>query len=96
MIATRKNSDFTTAIITCDLKRVYEWAEEWKVQQNYIFKCKTSNNIPILINGDQVKRVEFHKQMVIWLSYNLDWSAHIHNICMRANRKLGDCRSAKM
>ena len=54
------------------------------------------NTLPILINGDQVKRVEVHKHLGLYLSYNLDWSAHVHHICMRANRKLAVIRSVKM
>ena len=34
--------------------------------------------------------------MGLYLSYNLDWSAQVHHICMRANRKLAVLRSVKM
>ena len=48
---------------------------------------KLQNNIPILLNGDKVKSDEVHKHLGLYLSYNLDWSAQVHHICMRANRK---------
>ena len=34
--------------------------------------------------------------MGLYLCYNLDWSDHVHHICMRANRKLAVLRSVKI
>ena len=103
LLATGKNTDVTSAIINRDLIGISEWAQKWKVNFNadkseeIIFSnIKLQNYIPILLNGDKVKSVEVHKHLGLYLSYNLDWSAQVHHICMRANRKLAVLRSVKM
>ena len=42
------------------------------------------------------RRVKQHKHLGLFLSENLDWSAQIHYVCMRANRKLAVLRKVKM
>ena len=103
LLATGKNTKITAAIINRDLNRITEWAKKWKVNFNadkseeIIFSnVSLPNRVPILLNGEQVKRVNVHKHLGIYLSYNLDWSLHIHHICMKANRKLAVIRSVKM
>ena len=103
LLATGKNTDITAAILNRDLNRISEWAKKWKVNFNadkseeIIFSnVSLRNSVPTLINEEQVKRVEVHKHLGIYLSYNLDWSLHIHHICMKANRKLAVIRIVKM
>merc|ERR1712105_30826 len=42
------------------------------------------------------KRVKQHKHLGLFLSQDLDWSAHVHYGCLRANRKLAVLRKVKM
>ena len=42
-----------------------------------------------------MSRISSHKHLGLYLTSNLDWSLHIHEICLRANRKLSVLRSIK-
>ena len=41
-----------------------------------------------MLNGENIKRVDTHKHLGLYLLFNLDWSVHIHNVFLEANRKL--------
>ena len=49
-----------------------------------------------MLNGENIKRVDTHKHLGLYLLFNLDWSVHIHNVFLEANRKLSVLRSVKM
>ena len=58
---------------------------------------KTNINSPQLtLNNENIKRVHTHKHLGLLLTSNLDWSAQIHYVCLRANRKLAVIRKNKM
>ena len=92
----------TAAQLNRDLSRISAWANKWKISFNpmkskdMIFSNKMLNNSPPLIfNNIAIERVNSHKHLgVIFLS-NLDWSAQINEICIKANRKLSVLRSVK-
>ena len=92
----------TAAQLNRDLCRISVWAKKWKITFNplkskdMIFSNRMLNNSPPLIfNNITIDRVNSHKHLgVIFLS-NLDWSAQINQICIKANRKLSVLRSVK-
>ena len=43
-----------------------------------------------------VKRVDTHKHLGLYLTYNLDWSVQCHHACLKAYRKLAVLRSVKL
>ena len=51
---------------------------------------------PLSLNGDIVKRVDTHKHLGLYLTFNLDWSVQCHNVCLKAYRKLAVLRSVKL
>ena len=92
----------TSAILNRDLAKISAWADKWKVTFNpkkskdMIFSNKILNNSPPLIfNGVDIDRVNLHKHLGVFLKSNLDWSAQIHETCLKANRKLAVLRSVK-
>ena len=61
-----------------------------------IFSNKLLNNSPpITFDNSFVKRVNEHKHLGIYLSSTLDWSRQIHEICLKANKKLSVLKSIK-
>ena len=92
----------TSAQLNRDLDRISEWATKWKVSFNakksrdMIFSTKLLNNSPpIIFNGVLVQRVNLHKHLGVIFESNLCWSAQIHEICTKANRKLSVLKSVK-
>ena len=54
-----------------------------------------NNTTPLLFHNSTVKRVTTHKHLGVHLSATLDWSDHVHHICLKANRKLSVLRGVK-
>ena len=102
ILATGDNPAETTAIINRDLEKVAVWAKKWKVTFNaaksrdIIFTKKNFINCPgVVFNNVVVKRVTEHKHLGLWLTPTLDWAKHVHETCLKANRKLYVLRSVK-
>ena len=53
------------------------------------------NSPPVIFNQFQVDRVTLHRHLGIYLTPTLDWAAHVHQVCLRANRKMAVLRSVK-
>ena len=82
--------------------KISAWADRWKVlfnaskSKDMIFTNKLLfNSPPLLFNDSVVKRVVEHKHLGLWLSSSLDWSKHVHETCLSANRKLHVLRTVK-
>ena len=58
-----------------------------------IYKFKINNFDEI--NNELIKRVNVHKHLGIYLTSDLSWTRHIHETCLRANRKLAVLRKVK-
>jgi len=63
--------------------------------KNWFAPLVFSNTTPLLFNNCTVKRVDTHKHLGVYLSSTLDWSEQIHQVCLKANRKLAVLRSVK-
>ena len=86
-----------------DLIKISAWADMWKVTFNagktkdIIFSNKMLNNSPpLLFNNDYIQRVNTHRHLGVFLTSKLDWSIQIHDICLKANRKLAVLRKVKL
>ena len=102
LMACGKDPAETAAILNRDLVKLSNWASKWKVTFNpkkskdIIFSNKCLNNSPPLIFGDTfIDRVNTHKHLGLILTSGLDWSAQVHEVCLKANRKLSVLRSIK-
>ena len=92
----------TAAMLNRDLVKITDWATKWKVTFNagksrdIIFSKKVLNNSPPLVfNNTNVERVNTHKHLGVFLTSSLDWSKQVHEMCLKANRKLSVLRSVK-
>ena len=90
----------TSAKINRDLERIEHWASTWKVTFNGIkskemlFSKKDCGYQPqIMFCGDKVERVKVHRHLWLYLTPTLDWFAHVHQVCLRAIRKLAVLRN---
>ena len=103
LFATGSDPAETAAKLNRDLHKISVWADKWKVTFNakkskdIIFSNKCLNNSPPLIfNNNYIERVNVHKHLGIHLSSSLDWSLQLHEVCLKANRKLSVLRSVKL
>ena len=102
-MASGKTVEITAEILNRDLKKISEWAAMWKVNfqadksEEVIFSNKRLESTnPIYLSGELVKRVDTHKHLGLYLTYNLDWSVQCHHACLKAYRKLAVLRSVKL
>ena len=93
----------TVEMLNRDLERISIWATKWKVTFNakktkdMIFSNKCLNNSPPLVfNNIIIDRVNLHRHLGLYFSSTLDWSKHVDEICLKANRKLSVLRTVKM
>ena len=103
LLATGTDPAETSAQLNRDLAKISAWADVWKITFNagkskdVIFSKKVLNNSPpLLFNNMFIERVNTHKHLGVYLNSELDWSKQIHEVCLKANRKLSVLRSVKL
>ena len=103
LLATGKDPNITAQILNRDLIKISEWAARWKVTFNakkskdMIFSRKMLyNSFPTILNETVIDRVSVHKHLGLILTSNLDWSPQVHEVCLKANRKLAVLKSVKL
>ena len=102
LLASAKTPTETTEILNRDLEKLSCWSKMWKVSFNadkseqMIFSKKVMHSPDIIFNGENIKKVTVHKHLGLHLTYNLDWGIQIHQVCMKANRKLSVLRRVKL
>ena len=103
LVAVGSDPTITAAPINRDLDKISIWAAEWKVTLNaskskdVIFSNNKvlNNSPPLIFNNTYVSRVSCHKHLGVYLTSSLSWSKHIHETCLKANRKLSVLQSVK-
>ena len=102
-MASGKTVEITAEILNRDLKKISEWAAIWKVnfqadksEEVFFSRKQLKSKNPILLSSELVKRVDPHKHLGLYLTYNLDWSVQCHHACLKAYRKLSVLRSVKL
>ena len=102
LIAAGSDQNVTSAQINRDLLKIEAWALKWKVTFNgdkskeMIFTKKDLGPCPpVMFCNYQVEKVISHRHLGVYLTPSLDWSVHVHQICLKANRKLAVLRSVK-
>ena len=103
LLVSGKNPQETSNTLNRDLIKIAEWSNKWKVifnaeksKQIIFSRNNLQNSPPILLNNQQIDRVNTHKHLGILLTYNLDWSPQVQSVCLKANRKLSVLRRVKM
>ena len=100
-MATAADADTTTAMLNRDLTKIQTWSVKWKMKFNpgksedIIFSTKRTFNLvpPVTVVGSVIKRVDIHKHLGVYLAFDLNWTKQIHEVCMKANRKLAVLRT---
>ena len=103
LFATGSDPAETVSQLNRDLNKISSWAKQWKVSFNakkskdIIFSKKYVNNSPPLcFDGLLIDRVNKHKHLGLLLTSTLDFSQHVNDVCLRANRKLSVLRSVNI
>ena len=93
LTAVGKDPNITTAALNRDLEKISTWAKIWKVTFNsskskeIIFTNKLLHNSPpVVFNGTVVERVTSHKHLGVYLTPTLDWSLHVHEMCISTEK----------
>ena len=55
-----------------------------------------NNSPPLIFNDKFIERVNTHKHLGVFFTSSLDWSVQVHEMCLRANRKLSVLRGVKL
>ena len=72
-------------VLNRDLEEMENWAYTWLVT----FDAKKTCDMPLsLQTRTNIKTVNSHCHLGLTLTSNLKWSAHINNICIKANKRL--------
>lgn len=86
------------ASLQSDLGAIADWCSEWLMQLN-INKCKvmrvsrkSSRPPPYHIDNIHLESVTSYKYLGVYITANLNWSAHIEHLINKANRMLGYLR----
>ena len=58
-----------------------------------IFADDTTDPPQLVFGPNIIERGDQRKHLELIISYNLDWTAHVNFICLKANRKLNVLRS---
>ena len=103
LLATGSDPAETAQQLNRDLSKISIWAKKWKVvfnakkSKDIIFSKNLLNNSPPLIFGETfIDRVNTHKHLGLLLTSSLDFSLQVHEVCLKANRKLSVLRSVKL
>ena len=103
LMASENDPNETAQQLNRDLMKITQWAKKWKVTFNaknsndMIFSKKCQNNSPPLIfRNTFIDRVNTHRHLCLILTSTLDWTAQVHEVCQKANRKLSVLRSVKL
>ena len=83
--------------INSDLNKITLWANRWKITINptktvcMLFSKKPApdKNFIIQVNGEIIGLSDHHKHLGIWLTHNMQWKKHIHEVASKARQRLG-------
>ena len=103
LFITVNNPDVAAEILNADLEKIAKWAEAWLVKFNPL-KTETllisrKINKPVhpslIMLGQQIKEVEFHKHLGIYFSNDGSWHKHIDYIKEKAWTRINIMRRLK-
>ena len=92
-----KNVDASNIDLNNDLKKIGEWAFQWKMSfnpdptkqaQELIFsrKVQTTNHPPLFFNENVVLKTAFQKHLGMFLDSKLNFSEHLKTIFQKTNK----------
>ena len=86
-----KNADTSNIDLNNDLKKIGEWAFQWKMNFNpdptkqaqerfFSRKVQTTNHPPLFFNGNVVPQTSLQKHLGMFLDIKLNFSEHLKTI----------------
>ena len=97
-----KNPNVAFDKVNCDLAKLSDWAEQWRVTFNaaktvyMIISNRKNVNYPSLyLHGQVLNRVTTHKHLGMTFSDDMKWGAHIDIILKKAFNRLNGIRRLK-
>ena len=94
-----KDSEKTSEILNRDLDKILQWSKKWKVtfqpsKTKFILFSQTKIDYVPTLNFDkkEIKRVDTHKHLGFYLSFDLTWAKQMKYVCLKANQRLGVLR----
>ena len=95
-----KNVDASNIDLNNDLKKIGEWAFQWKMSfnpdptkqaQELIFsrKVQTTNHPPLFFNENVVPQTTLQKHLGMFLDSKLNFSEHLKSIFQKPNKTIG-------
>ena len=94
-----KDTRQTSETLNRDLDKILQWSKKWKVtfqpsKTKFILFSPTKINIvpPLQFDNKEIKRVDTHKHLGFYLSFDLTWAEQMKYICLKANQRLGVLR----
>ena len=86
-----------------DINRIHNWSQKWlvnfspsKTKSLTIGTNKNrTGNADIFMNNTKIDNVPSHTYLGPGFSSDLKWNSHIHDICLKAEKKLNTIRQLK-
>ena len=102
-----KNVDASNIDLNNGLKKIGEWAFQWKMNfnpdptkqaQELIFsrKVQTTNHPPIFFNENVVRQTSLQKHFGMFLDSKLNFSEHLKTIFQKTNKTMGCFANSKL
>ena len=100
LLSVVKNADASNIDLNNDLKKIGEWAFQWKMYfnpdptkqaQELLFsrKVQTTNHPPLFFNENVVPQTALQKHLGIFLDNKLNFSEHLKTIFQKTNKTIG-------
>ena len=95
-----KNVDASNIDLNNDLKKIGQWAFQWKMSFNpdptkqaeemfFSRKVQTANHPPLLFNKNAVLKTTFEKHLGMFLDSKSNFSEHLKTIFQKTNKTIG-------
>ena len=95
-----KNVDASNIDLNNDLKKIGEWAFQWKINFNrdptkqaqkriFSLKVQTTNHLSFLFNENVVPQATLQKHLGIFLDNKLNFSEYLKTIFQKTNKTIG-------
>ena len=95
-----KNVDASNIDLKNDLKKIDEWAFQWKISFNpdptkqaqevtFSRKVQTTNHAPLFFNENVVPKIALQKHLGMFLDIKLNFSEHLKTIFQKTNKTIG-------
>ena len=95
--------DAAAEILNTDLNKISKWAKSWLVKFNpnknepiiISRKINKPDHTPVFMSNQEIKEVQFHKHLGIYISSDCSWHKHIEYVKSKAWSRINAMRKFK-